>query len=187
MKKVVLIGDSIRMSYQPLVIKKLQGRAEVWGPPQNCRHSLWALDHFNEWVASQKPDILHVNFGLHDAVIMDDGKVQIVMEQYGLCLRRFIKRAMDLHIPIIWATSTPRYKGEAGSLPQDWTKITEIDEYNAAALEIIREHKIAVNDLHQVILDSDYTKCLQADGCHMSDFGQEVLAQAVANAVGKLL
>ena len=56
-----------------------------------------------------------------------------------------------------------------------------------AALEIIREHKIAVNDLHQVILDSDYTKCLQADGCHMSDFGQEVLAQAVANAVGKLL
>ena len=187
MKKVVLIGDSIRMSYQPLVVKKLQGRAEVWGPEQNCRHSLWALDHFQEWVFAQRPDVLHFNFGIHDAVIMDDGEFQIIIEQYRLCLRRFIKLAGDLRIQMIWGTTTPRYKGQDGCLPQDWTKMTEIDDYNAAALKIVSEHKIAVNDLHQVILDNDYIKCLQTDGCHMSDFGQEVLAEGVVEAVSPLL
>ena len=55
---VVLIGDSIRMGYQPGVIDRLKGWADVWGPEQNCRHSIWALDHFQEWVVSHKPDIL---------------------------------------------------------------------------------------------------------------------------------
>ena len=142
MKKVVLIGDSIRMSYQPLVIKKLQGRAEVWGPEQNCRHSLWALDHFQEWVFAQRPDVLHFNFGIHDSTITEDGQPQIVLEQYRLCLRRFVKRATDLHIQMIWATTTPCYEGPEGCSPPDWTKVRRIDEYNAAALEIIREHKI---------------------------------------------
>ena len=54
--KVVLIGDSIRMGYQPFVARKLEGRADVWGPPVNCRHSLWALDHFGPWVAERQPD-----------------------------------------------------------------------------------------------------------------------------------
>ena len=48
MKKVVLIGDSIRKGYQPKVQEKLNGEVEVWGPQDNCRHSLWALDHFPE-------------------------------------------------------------------------------------------------------------------------------------------
>jgi hypothetical protein len=50
MKKVVLIGDSIRIGYQPFVQKKLEGKIEVIGPQVNCRHSLWALDHFADWV-----------------------------------------------------------------------------------------------------------------------------------------
>ena len=71
--KVVLIGDSIRMGYQPLVAEKC-GEAEVWGPAVNGRHSLWALDHFEEWVAAQEPDIVHVNFGIHDCSIQPDGE-----------------------------------------------------------------------------------------------------------------
>ena len=41
--KIVLIGDSIRMGYQPLVAAKCKA-FNVWGPAENCRHSLWALD-----------------------------------------------------------------------------------------------------------------------------------------------
>lgn len=93
--KVVLIGDSIRMGYQPLVAKKFE-EAEIWGPIENCRHSLWVLDHFQEWVTDQKPDLVHVNFGIHDASIQEDGTHQIFLAQYRLCLQRFIDRVKQL-------------------------------------------------------------------------------------------
>lgn len=64
--KVVLIGDSIRIGYQPFVAKKLP-KAAVWEPAENGRSSFWALSFFHEWVVEQKPDILHVNFGIHAA------------------------------------------------------------------------------------------------------------------------
>ena len=136
--KVVLIGDSIRQSYQPLVIEKLKGKAEVWGPQDNCRHSLWALDHFDHWVAEQKPDILHFNFGIHDAVVNPDGKYQILIDQYRLCLARFIGRAKELGPKLIWATTTPRFQNQENQPMSQWPKMAEIDLYNAAALEIVQ-------------------------------------------------
>lgn len=185
--KIVLIGDSIRQTYQPLVANKLRGRADVWGPWGNCRHSLWALDHFNDWVADQKPDILHFNFGLHDADIMYDGQFQILPEQYRLCLSRFIKKAKDLGPKLIWATSTPCYKPQENLPISRWPKMTEVDDYNAAALGIVKDQGLAVNDLHQVIMDNDYTKCLKPDGCHMTEFGNQILCDAVVKAIRKFL
>ena len=43
MQRVLLLGDSIRMSYQPLVSELLAGRAEVVGPADNCQYSLYTL------------------------------------------------------------------------------------------------------------------------------------------------
>lgn len=182
--KLVLIGDSIRQGYQPLVVKKLVGKAEVWGPVENCRHSLWAYAHFQEWVTDQNPDVLHFNFGIHDALVMEeDGRNQILLDQYCLNLERFIRAAVQLKIAMIWATTTPMYALEPGVPMARWAKKPEIDEYNAAALEIATARGLAVNDLHQVILDNDYTKCLTQDGCHMTEFGNEVLSEAVVRAL----
>jgi len=173
--KVVLIGDSIRMGYQPFVARKLEGRAEVWGPGENCRHSLWALDHFPTWVADQAPDVVHVNFGIHDAVIMADGGFQVCPQQYRLCLQRFIAKVAELDgTTMIWGTTTPRFAPTDGVAMPDWPKMLEIDTYNAMALELVTKAGLAVNDLHQIILDNDFTRCLSADGCHMTEHGWRV-------------
>jgi len=188
--KGVLIGDSIRGGYQPFVIKKMEGKAEVWGPPQNCRHSLWALDHFPEWVAAQDPDVVHVNFGIHDVSIMPDGEHQILLAQYRLCLQRFINKVKELDsTQMIWATTTPLYKPEEGVPMSEWrvNAAAELDQYNAAALEIVNAEGLPVNDLHKVIMDNDYAKCLTPDGCHMTEFGNEVLSDAVVKAVSAFL
>ena len=161
----------------------MKGWADVWGPEQNCRHSLWALDHFQEWVAAHRPDILHVNFGIHDAVVMEDGEFQVLPEQYRLCVRRFIKKAENLGTRMIWATATPRFTPSQDAPMAEWEKMKEIDDYNRTALEIVKSAGLPVDDLHQVILDSGFTKCLTADGCHMTDFGNAVLADAVAKAL----
>ena len=187
--KVVLIGDSIRMGYQPLVAKKCPA-TDVWGPAQNCRHSLWALDHFQEWVADQEPDLLHVNFGIHDVSLQPDGEHQILLPQYRLCLRRFITKVKELgKTRMIWATTTPLYAPEPEKPMAQWRirEQAEIKEYNSAALEIVKSEGLPINDLHDIIVRSDFTKCLTEDGCHMTEFGNEVLSDAVVKAIGALM
>lgn len=183
--KVVLIGDSIRMGYQHLVVRKCR-EAEVWGPAENGRHGIWVLDHFEEWVAHQRPDIVHANFGLHDATVQADGEPQIVLHQYRLCVRRFIAWVRELgNTGLIWATTTPLYVPEEGVPMARWRKREEarIETYNTAALEIVQREGIPVNDLHGVIMDNDFSRCLQEDGCHITEFGNEVLSDAVVKAI----
>ena len=118
--KVVLIGDSIRMGYQPLVVAKSPA-SDVWGPVQNCRHSVWAHDRFLEWVTEQEPDVVHVNFGIHDAVLLPDGEHQILLPQYRLCLRRFIDKVASLgKTQMIWATTTPMYSPDSEKPMAQW-------------------------------------------------------------------
>ena len=42
---------------------------------------------------------------------------------------------------------------------------------------------LPVNDLNDVIVRNDFTKCISEDGCHMTEFGNEVLSDAVATAI----
>lgn len=183
--KVVLIGDSIRMGYQPLVIAKLPA-IDVGGPVQNSRHSVWALDRCKEWVIDEEPDLVHVNFGIHDSVLLPDGEHQILLPQYRLGVRRFIAKVTDVaKAKMIWATTTPLYASDPDLPMAQWAvkDVSRISDYNAAALEIVQSEGIPVNDLHDVILRNDFTKCLQEDGCHMTDFGNEVLSDAVVEAI----
>lgn len=188
---IVLIGDSIRMGYQPLVSKLLKGKATVWGPEDNCRHSLCILDNFQRWIIDQKPDILHINCGLHDAAedVFPDGKAQVLISQYGINLRRIVQKTKQFlpETTMIWAMTTPRflYAYEPRNLPfNQWKPKKNIAQYNTCARKIMRANKILVNDLHKVILKNDFKKCMQsADGLHMTSFGNEVLANAVTRIV----
>ena len=186
--KVVLIGDSIRGGYQPLVIRKCK-RAEVWGPTENCEHGVRVLDNFLPWVVDQQPDIVHVNFGLHDVSIQLDGEHKIILPQYRLSVQRFIDRVKALgNTKMIWATTTPLYRAEQDVPMNQWRPLTEahVDEYNTAALEIVQREQVPVNDLHAVVMQNDFSKCLSEDGCHMTPFGNEVLSDAVVQAIEAL-
>ena len=191
--KVVLIGDSIRMGYQPFVAKKLP-EVEVWGPEvygSSRRTSFFALSFFHEWVVEQHPDFLHVNFGIHDAARRyPDGEHQIILAQYRLCLQRYVAEAKKLEkTRMIWASTTPLYEADPATPMSHWhiKEEAEIKEYNAVAFEIAEKEKLPVNDLHDVILRNDFSKCLQEDGCHMTDFGNEVLSDAVVETIRALL
>ena len=64
--KVVLVGDSIRMGYAPLVAKRLDGKAIVVSAKPNGEDSSNVLRNLDEWVIKEHPDIVHINAGLHD-------------------------------------------------------------------------------------------------------------------------
>ena len=49
MKRVLLLGDSIRLGYEPFVKKGLKGLAEVVGSEDNGRFSKYTLWGVNLW------------------------------------------------------------------------------------------------------------------------------------------
>jgi hypothetical protein len=46
---------------------------------------------------------------------------------------------------------------------------------------------LPVNDLHEVIMSNDHTRCLSEDGCHMTEFGNEVLSDTVVKSIGAVI
>ena len=64
MKQIILLGDSVRMQYQPLVAKKLSDIAEVSGPEENGRWSGYTLNSLRFWLPSMpSPDLVQWNCG----------------------------------------------------------------------------------------------------------------------------
>ena len=112
MKKVLLLGDSIRMGYDKYVRESLSEVAEVYYPPENCRFSQYTLRYLAAWKKEQKwpgdMDLVHWNVGLWDVgEILDDGPLSSI-EHYMDMIRRIDKRLRMLfpHAKIVFATTT---------------------------------------------------------------------------------
>ena len=50
MNRLILLGDSIRLGYQPEVARILNGRMEVAGPDENGRWSGYILNSLRFWM-----------------------------------------------------------------------------------------------------------------------------------------
>jgi hypothetical protein len=49
--RVLLLGDSIRLGYAPLVAKKLTGKAQVLSPKENAADTANMLKMLDRWLA----------------------------------------------------------------------------------------------------------------------------------------
>ena len=66
-KKVLLIGDSIRMGYDKYVKNYLADSCDVYSPEDNCRFAQYILRHLCDWKNGFNPDdldLIHWNVGL---------------------------------------------------------------------------------------------------------------------------
>jgi hypothetical protein len=184
LKKVLLLGNSIRISYQPAVKEMLSGIAEVVGPQDNCRYSLYTATLLDQWIEECGiPDIVHWNNGLWDAG-HDPNRFpsQIPIEMYCKNLEIIIKRLQRLEAQIIWATTTPVGK-EGNPLELFWSwQNNEISFYNSAATELMKKNEIPINNLHELV-SSDLFTYLGRDKLHLSERGIQVCAKAVTNLI----
>ena len=177
--KIVLVGDSIRMGYEPLVREKVGDRAEVWGPAENCGNSMAHRDRFSAWAIEPKPDVYHFNCGIHDLHVIDLGP-RFTVSAYVRNLRIIVKRLKtETDARLIWATSTPML----APLNLNASRYPAVETYNAAALRVMEKNGIEVNDLYQAIMDAGAEKCLGEDGVHMAPYGNEVLSDAIVRFI----
>ena len=186
--RVVLLGDSIRMSYQPHVASLLEGKAAVVGPADNCQYSLFTLSSLGRWIdALGKPDIVHWNNGLHDCGHNPGRRPhQIPLDMYRDNLEYALVQLRAITPTILWATSTPVHPDRPFNT-EGWAwKNEEIDSFNDAASELMAAYDVPVNDL-QTLVRSDVEQYLAEDQLHLSEAGQKVCAQAVAEIVSTYL
>jgi len=182
MKQVLLLGDSIRLSYQSLVKEKLNGMAEVVGPEDNCRFAKYTLWYVNQWVDEHsKPDIIHWNNGLWDVFHYNEEMgISTPLEEYVSYIKKILKVLKNTGSKIIWATTTPV---NAKNINYD---NQEIDRYNDEIMKYMMEEQIEVNDLSKIV-KSNIELYIGEDNLHLSEKGREVCTEAVVRAIKKHL
>ena len=74
MKKILLVGDSIRKGYCEYVKEKLSGAAEVYYDDENSRFAAYILRYLHGWCKQLEldgdVDLVHWNAGLWDVLEM---------------------------------------------------------------------------------------------------------------------
>ena len=188
MKKVVLIGDSIRLHYQPYVERALAGSAEVWGPAENCEMSSKIRDRLHEWVVDREPDVVHLNCGLHD-LRYNPGSTsrQATHEEYAQNLEYILTTlAAETRSRVIWATITPinevRHRSHRFRRYE-----ADVAAYNTIANGVVNRFGVVVNDLYGTVNTAGADSLLKQDGVHFTDEGCAFLARHVVAAVQSAL
>ncbi len=158
MKKIVLIGDSVRQGYDKYVKEALKEVADVYYPKENCRFSTYILRNLIIWKRELEwgsdIDLVHWNAGLWDTLTMIDGEKLVPLEVYKENIDR-ICRQIKMLFPkakMIFATSTPCI--ERLFADRDCKrKNSDTEMYNAAACEIVKKHGGEINDLYALMKD----------------------------------
>jgi len=178
--KICLIGDSIRMGYQDMVRAKVGDRAEVWGPSENCRHSLVHRESLAAWALESAPDVYHFNCGIHDLIPLDP-EPRFTVEGYVRNLEIIVRRLQsDTDARLIWATTTPMLLPRGDGTPLAECELDpDVERYNEAAREVMESAGIEIDDLYAAVIAADVRKCISDDKVHMSPFGNQVLSDTI--------
>ena len=168
------------------VAERLAGKAVVISPPENGGDSANVLAHLDEWVLRQKPDVVHLNCGLHDLKrSKTDGHHQVELDRYSENLRRIVARIREsTDAALVFADTTPilderharRGADSTGPRPTCGGTTTR-------PIAVMGELGVPVHDLHWVVEQGGPETMLGPDGTHYTAAGSDRLAEAVADCV----
>ena len=194
MKKIYLIGDSIRVGapgspgYGVYVKEKLEGKAEVYAPTANCAFAQHTFRYLHEWAASaprEEIDVVHWNNGLWDVLRLLGDDPFTDLDYYGVLLVRLHKRIRLLFpkAKIIFALST--------SVKEEWAKPDflrlnrDIEQYNQKAIEVLTPLGVSFDDLYTV--SCGFADSLRSDWVHFGEEASKLLSDAVIAAIDRVL
>ena len=149
--RILLIGDSVSIGYTLPVRARLAGRANVHRLAENGGSTGYGLERIDAWLGQGAWAVIHFNFGLHDLIYLDaagnyvtpDRGTQLVpVAEYEKNLRTLVHRLQRTGAKLIFATTTPIPAGTEGRVAGSEAP------YNAAALRVMHEAGVAVDDLH---------------------------------------
>ena len=188
MKKVLLIGDSIRMGYDAYVKNFLSDTCEVYYPSENCRFAMYIVRHLKDWKMQfeidDDLDLIHWNAGLWDTLeLFEDGCITPpdFYEFYIEKICKFIKILFP-KAKVIFATSTPILEHKFVNPKVAIRRNAKVREYNEIAIKVCKEHGFAINDLYSLV--QDVPEEYYSDMTHLyTPEGTQILADAVIKSI----
>lgn len=177
--RVLLIGDSISIGYTLQVRELLKGKANVHRIPMNGGATEVGLANMKSWLGSGKWDVIHFNFGLHDAKYASETTQRSSREQYAKNLRTLVDQMKATGAKVIFATTTPVPNGGVLSPTR---KFDSIPERNKVALQVMQETGVAIDDLYSVALPV-MEKVGRPNDVHFQPEGSALLAKTVAASI----
>ncbi|MGI6713593.1 MAG: SGNH/GDSL hydrolase family protein [Bacilli bacterium] len=189
MKKteILLLGDSIRLFYEPRVRDLLGDEFNVSSPMENCKFTSLTLYTLPTWLSSvPKPDIIHFNNGLWDiAIVHDEDGNFTPLNQYLLNMNRIVRELKKTGAKLIFATTTPTNPLKRIRQKPNISihKNEDITKYNTAVVELMKSEGVVIDDLFAVV-NSNINRYIRKDDLiHPTEEGIEVLAQAVVKCI----
>ena len=182
MKKIVLLGDSIRLfGYGKVLPGMLGGEYEVWQPDDNGRFSYYTLRGMLMWKEHLEGcDLVHWNNGLWDVCdLFGDGEFT-PLEVYVDTMLRIASILQKYSKKVVFATTTP--VDPAREIYNNDT----IKRYNDRLVPKLKEMGVLIDDLHAVVA-SDPAKYISHDKIHLSDEGSVACARAAAEVIRSAL
>jgi acyl-CoA thioesterase-1 len=179
--RVLIIGDSISIGYTVPTRERLAGKANVHRIPANGGPTSNGLAKIKGWLGTDRWDVIHFNWGLHD-LKRDSDKHQVSLDEYEKNLRELVRLLQETKAKLIWASTTPV---PAGKLVPPRSN-DDVIAYNAAARRIMDENSIAIDDLYEFALPR-LKEIQQPMNVHFTQSGSTALAEQVAAAIEKQL
>ena len=177
MKKIILLGDSIRLSYQRRVTELLGPDYTVWGPDDNGRFASYTLRMLYDYREQLKgADLIHFNCGLWDMCdLFGDGPFT-PLEVYAEQMVRIAKILKPYAPVVIFAATTP-------PSPRMWGHdLDRVRAYNAAAMAALEPLGVLFDDLFTPVAE-DIDRMISEDFLHASPYGVGILADRVAGCI----
>jgi len=173
MKKIFLIGDSIRMGYDKYVKSALENVAEVYYPAENGRFAEYVLRYVQGWKKelelSDDVDLVHWNAGLWDILELYGDEPLTTADYYGNAVLRIHKR-LRMFFPkakIVFATTTAVIEEKCSENFKRRNSV--IEKYNDIAKKALSETDAVINDLYSITKDCD--SACHSDGVHFATPG----------------
>ena len=173
--KVLLIGNSIVMSYYGKVEEQLKGKAYVsrLATSKSIGDSA-LLDEIALVLKSSHFDVIHFNNGLHGWGYSED--------EYQKAFPLFLQVIKDNapRAKLIWASTTPVRMGE--NMQEFDPKVERIIQRNHIAKEIIQREDIIFNDLFSFVKNHPEYYA-GGDGTHLVPKGVDAVSQEVTKVL----
>ena len=186
MKKIILLGDSIRMNYDKFIKESLEGSAEVYYPKENCRFTQFMLRMLHVWKENNEwpddVDLVHWNVGLWDCYeLFGDGP--LTSDDYYKEMIARINRRLRLLFPkakLVFATTTAVLED---AYPENRCRHNAvIERFNALAREALADTDTEINDLYAIT--KDCSRDCHSDATHYSnDKGLDLIGKQVLEVI----
>ena len=178
MRKVTLLGDSIRLLYGPIVAKELEKDGiKVFQTEDNCRFSKYTLRMLFDYKSEiEGSDVIHWNNGLWDVANLFGDGLFTPIDEYLANMDRISDILLKITPNVVFATTTP--------VSDDYKYQTNEDiiRLNNAVVPLLRAKGIIINDLFEVLYPIR-NQVICSDLLHLNEKGIEISSKQVLASI----